>query len=62
MSVILRQVTEDIPSRMNKVRQLHMDGQEDGKDYTEYFQLFSMAECRSSKLVLGTGSRALPAS
>lgn len=42
MSVILKQVAEDIPSRMNKVRQLHMDGQEDGKDCTEYFQLFGM--------------------
>lgn len=43
MSVILRQVVEDIPSGMNKDRQLRMDGQLDGEDCTEFFQFFGVA-------------------
>lgn len=43
MSVVLRQVVEDTPSRMDKDRQLCMDGQKDEEDWTKYLQLFDVA-------------------
>ena len=43
MSVVLRQVVEDTPHRMDKDRQLCMDGQEDEEDCTKYLQLFDVA-------------------